>query len=129
MRVFTIEEAQGLIPRLRRLLDKVSHERDRILALKPEIERARKNAEAGGGGSLTGPAYIKRLFEFSKAIKEIEVLGVVVKDFGRGLVDFPHERDGRIVFLCWKPDEEQIGWWHEVDTGFAGRLPLADNID
>ena len=66
---------------------------------------------------------------FSELVQEIESLGVLVKDLGTGLVDFPHELDGRIVYLCWKPDEDEIGWWHEVDTGFAGRHPLSEDFE
>jgi hypothetical protein len=40
------------------------------------------------------------------------------------LVDFPTEREGRIVFLCWRADEEGVIWWHEPDSGFLGRKPL-----
>ena len=46
-----------------------------------------------------------------------------------GLVDFPYDRDGRIVYLCWKPDEDEIGWWHETDAGFAGRQMLTDEFE
>ncbi|HUX86133.1 MAG TPA: DUF2203 family protein [Chloroflexota bacterium] len=41
-----------------------------------------------------------------------------------GLVDFPAERDGRVVYLCWRRGEDQIHYWHELDAGFAGRQPL-----
>jgi hypothetical protein len=41
-----------------------------------------------------------------------------------GLCDFPHQRDGRVVYLCWKQDEEEVSWWHDLDSGFAGRQPI-----
>lgn len=98
-------------------------ERDALIEMQPEIQKAREQSKIGGGSPI-GPAYIRTLFSFTAAVTDIEGLGVLVKDLQKGLVDFPHERDGRIVFLCWKPDENEIGWWHEVDTGFAGRMPL-----
>ncbi len=52
---------------------------------------------------------------------ELRQLGCVCKDPREGLVDFPAELDGRVVFLCWKLGEDEIGHWHEVDAGFAGR--------
>jgi hypothetical protein len=127
-RTFTLSEASNLIPRLRRLLDTVLSQREVLVDMRVEIDRARENADRGGG-SRFGASYLKHLMRFSEAVQEIESLGVLVKDFRNGLIDFPHEREGRVVYLCWKPDEEQISWWHEVDTGFAGRRPLTDDPD
>jgi hypothetical protein len=127
-RTFTLSEARGLIPRLRRLLARMTRARDRLTRLRPEIDRAREKAEHGGG-SLLGPTYLSHLMAFSEAIQEIESMGVHVKDLRNGLVDFPHEREGRIVYLCWKSDEDDIRWWHETDAGFAGRQPLTDEFD
>ena len=128
-RVFTLSEARGLMPRLRKLLTRVLKEREALLDMRVEIDLAREKADAGGGGSPMGPAYLAHLIAFSEAIQEIEYIGVHVKDFRTGLVDFPYDRDGRIVYLCWRPDEDEIGWWHETDTGFAGRQPLTDEFE
>jgi hypothetical protein len=97
--------------------------------MRVEIDMAREKANEGGGGSPLGPTYLAHMIAFSEAIQEIEHLGVHVKDFRTGLVDFPYDRDGRIVYLCWKPDEDEIGWWHETDGGFAGRQPLTDEFE
>lgn len=127
-RLFTLSEARSLIPRLRRLLARVASERENLLDMRVELDRAREKAELNGGSRL-GPTYLTHLIAFSEAVQEIELLGVLIKDFRTGLVDFPHERDGRVVYLCWKPDEDEIGWWHETDSGFAGRQPLTDDFD
>lgn len=129
IRVFTLSEAQSLIPRLRKLLPRVIREREALLDMRVEIDLAREKATEGGGGSLVGPAYLVHLIAFSEAVQEIEYLGVHPKDFRTGLVDFPYDRDGRIVYLCWKLDEDEIGWWHETDAGFAGRQPLTDEFE
>jgi hypothetical protein len=58
---------------------------------------------------------------------EVEALtsdGIVLRDADTGLIDFPARRDGRLVYLCWRPDEDLVGHWHEVDSGFGGRKPL-----
>jgi len=128
-RVFTLSEARGLMPRLRKLLARVVKEREVLLDMRVEIDLAREKASEGGGGSPLGATYLSHLIGFSEAIQEIEYLGVHVKDFRTGLVDFPYDRDGRIVYLCWKPDEDEIGWWHETDAGFAGRQPLTDEFE
>jgi hypothetical protein len=127
-RVFTLIEARSLIPMLRRLLARMAKARDRLLDLRVEIDLARENARYGGG-SPAGPIYLKYMLAFSEAIQEIQALGVQVKDFGKGLIDFPYEYEGRIIFLCWKPDEDEINWWHETDAGFSGRQPLTDEFE
>ena len=128
VRIFTLSEARSLIPRLRKLLARVARERDALLDMRVELDLARENAELNGG-SPKGPIYLKHLIAFSEAVQQVELLGVHVKDFRTGLVDFPYEREGRVVYLCWKPDEDEIGWWHETDAGFAGRQPLTDEFD
>lgn len=129
IKVFTLSEARGLMPRLRKLLARVVKEREVLLDMRVEIDLAREKASDGGGGSPLGATYLSHLIAFSEAIQEIEYLGVRVTDFRTGLVDFPYDRDGRIVYLCWKPDEDEIGWWHETDAGFAGRQPLTDEFE
>ena len=129
VRVFSLGEARSLMPRLRKLLARVSKEREALLDMRVEIDLAREKALEGGGGSPLGPTYIAHLIAFSEAVQEIEYLGVHVKDPRTGLVDFPYDHDGRIVYLCWKPDEDEIGWWHETDAGFAGRQPLTDEFE
>jgi hypothetical protein len=127
-KVFTLSEARSLIPRLRKLLARVTREREVLLDMRLEIDLAREKAEFGGGSPL-GPTYLRHMIRFSEAVQEVQYLGVHVKDFRTGLVDFPYEREGRIIYLCWKPDEDEIGWWHETDSGFAGRQPLTDDFD
>ena len=72
-----------------------------------------------------GAAYAAVLTELTIQLAELEALGVQLKDFERGLVDFPSLRDGRVVLLCWQLGEgDELEWWHDVDAGFAGRTPL-----
>jgi len=128
MHTFTLSEARSLIPRLRKLLARVLARREALADLRAEIDLARENAE-NNGGSPFGPVYLSNLIGFTDAVQRVQLLGVHVKDFRNGLVDFPHEREGRIVYLCWKPDEDEINWWHEIDSGFAGRQPLTEERD
>ena len=75
---------------------------------------------------MTGGAqYAIILTQFTDEMSELEALGVQLKDFDRGLVDFPSLREGRVVLLCWQLGEgDELEWWHDMDTGFAGRTPL-----
>ena len=120
IRVFTFGEARNLMPRLRKLLGRVVKEREALLDMRVEIDLAREKAVEGGGGSPLGPTYITHLIALSEAVQEIEYLGVHVKDLRTGLVDFPYDHDGRIVYLCWKPDEDEIEWWHETRLRIRG---------
>lgn len=72
-----------------------------------------------------GASYVRALFKLSSSTGQLEALGVQLKDYERGLIDFPSLRDGRVILLCWQLGEgDQLEWWHDVDTGFAGRQPL-----
>lgn len=128
IKTFTLREAKSLIPKLRRLLKVITSEREALAALNPEVVRARERADLGGG-TVFGDAYLRHMFRFSEAVAEVQNLGVLIKDFKTGLVDFPYEYDGRIVYLCWKLGEEEIDWWHEVEAGFAGRKLLTDEFE
>ena len=75
-------------------------------------------------GSSIGTHYIEGLAQISESVAAIQETGCIVKSINEGLVDFPHLREGREVYLCWKHGEPDIGYWHEVDAGFAGRTPL-----
>ena len=72
-----------------------------------------------------GSGYVRSLYEIGKITTEINEAGVQLKDYTRGLIDFPAQRGGRIVLLCWQLGEgDEIEWWHDTDAGFAGRQPL-----
>ena len=123
MKLFSLEEANALLPTLRRLLARIDAERRVIKQLEPEARRAAAHATENGG-TVYGIQYAASLSRFMQAVQEIFGLGIEIKDFDRGLCDFPHWRDGRVVYLCWKKDEDSVEWWHDTDTGFAGRRPL-----
>ena len=125
MKLFTVEEANALLPSVRQLLRKIQRSRRLIGKFRTEAKRAADQAEQGGGGIDAGLSYARLLTSFASEMSDLEELGVQLKDFERGLVDFPSLRDGRVVLLCWQLGEgEQLEWWHDIDAGFAGRTPL-----
>jgi hypothetical protein len=74
---------------------------------------------------VRGTDYARLLIDLSLDAGQLEGLGVQLKDYSQGLIDFPAMRDGRVVLLCWKADEgDQLEWWHDMEAGFAGRQPL-----
>jgi hypothetical protein len=127
-RVFTLGEANSLIPELENLLLQIRSARRYLQSIQPEIQKARDQAEPNGG-SAQGPLYLKGLEYIIQRLEKIQEMGVLVKDLERGLCDFPFMRDGDMVYLCWKLGEPEIQWWHALDTGFAGRQPLGDETD
>jgi hypothetical protein len=72
-----------------------------------------------------GNIYVQLIEQLVTGSHQLESLGVQIKDYKRGLVDFPSMRDGRIVLLCWQLGEgNEVEWWHDIEAGFAGRQPL-----
>ena len=123
-RIFTLSEANSLIPQLEAHWTGIRRAKTVLLRTRDEIRKASAKA-ASGGGSYAGRYYISALAEMSAALRAIQELGVLVKDLDLGLCDFPYHKDGRIVSLCWKSGEPEIQWWHDIDSGFAGGRPLA----
>jgi len=122
-RLFTVVEANQLVPKLKKLLRRLTSHRQQLVSLNPEIQRARDNSE-NNGGSYQGAQYLTQLVLFSECAQIIDGLGIIIKDLDVGLCDFPHMKDGRVVYLCWKLGEDEVSWWHEIESGFSGRRPL-----
>ena len=125
MKIFSLEEANALLPTVQRIAKKVQRTHTRVFSHQSEAKRAADSAEQGGGGIEGGVEYAALLVQLTSLVGDLEALGVQLKDFGRGLVDFPTLREGRVVLLCWQLGEgDRIEWWHDVEAGFAGRTPL-----
>lgn len=121
---FTLEEAEGWLPRLRRLFLQI-HE---ALALTQDGAGTLRRVlvHRGNGGGIDVPCYLSSDALLDHALGEMQDAGIVLQDLTRGLVDFPHVLDGREVFLCWElSDPDELEWFHEVHAGFAGRQRLA----
>lgn len=126
-RYYTLDEARQLLPRLRTMLGALQNDK---LQLDATVEALGKLTPAmrGNGHAVDARHYEERIEELLASIRDrverITRLGIEVKDIENGLVDFLSRRDGRVVYLCWRFDEPDIGYWHELDAGFAGRQPL-----
>lgn len=126
-RTFTLAEANRLIPQLCEHLTVVKRAKAVLVRTKDEVKKASAKAQYGGG-TFMGRHYIAALEQISENLQAVQELGVHVKDLDMGLCDFPHMLDGRIVYLCWKLGETEIQWWHEVNSGYAGRQPLDPDL-
>lgn len=125
MKIFSVEEANALLPSVQRILKDIRVAHSRVSFYREAAKHAAEGAELGGGGMPGGEKYVTALFTLASNTSELETLGVQLKDYERGLIDFPSLRDGRVVLLCWQLGEgDRLEWWHDVDAGFAGRQPL-----
>jgi hypothetical protein len=120
---FTLAEARALLPELRQLFRDIHRRRD---AVRQADEKLRQQLTQTGGdlGGKMVTGLLLDLLQLNRQLRHLQALGILVKDFDRGLVDFPHLREGREVFLCWELDEDDIEFWHDVDAGYAGRERL-----
>ena len=125
--LYTVQEARELIPELRPLLELLQLEQRRM---QQEIERLNDLTPAmqQNGYAAKAAEHERLILELGESIREkldqFELMGIEVKDIESGVIDFPSERDGRVVLLCWKVDEETVTHWHEIDDGYRGRQPL-----
>jgi hypothetical protein len=101
----TIAVAQGRLEQLRDAADPDDH-RDELADEKQKMTTTVRRMEA--------------------TVRQIDTWGITLRDIGTGLVDFPALVNGRPIWLCWKLGEDDIGFWHELDAGVAGRRPLID---
>lgn len=125
MKLFTIEEANALLPSVKAIVGSIQRAHRGLVSFQNAARQAADGAKDGGGGLAQGSRYAELLVELSMKTGELEELGVQLKDYAHGLIDFPAMREGRVVLLCWKAGEgDEIEWWHDVEAGFAGRQPL-----
>ncbi len=114
-KVFSLEHANRALPYISRIVDDITSVYARIIEL-------RRSADRPGGADIeTERAYEKTMDRLGELVDELHAVGVELKDFELGLVDFPAIHQGRDVLLCWKRGEKTIAHWHEVDAGLSGR--------
>lgn len=125
IKLFTVEEANKLIPEVRPKLETIKNHYVKIQSYREKAVAASSGAQFGGGGMEGGSHYANLLFELGQLTAELDGHGIQLKDYARGLIDFPYMHQGRIVLLCWQLGEgDEIEWWHDIEAGFQGRTPL-----
>lgn len=124
MKLFELDQANELLARIIPDLERIQRLYGCLAAMR-EMAAAAAGASTHGGGMMGGSRYVKTLYEVGKLTTHLHESGVELKDYSRGLIDFPSTRGDRVVYLCWQiGDGPEISWWHETDAGFAGRQPL-----
>jgi len=126
---YTLDEANALLPQVRAVLLQLAVEKARLESVVASLTGDRE-----GAGSNGHPGHLEALARSEAEMNEIgggmralvehlETMGVELRDLEQGLVDFPGERDGQPVWLCWRLAEPEVGFWHPLDEGFASRRP------
>jgi len=134
-RIFTVDEANRLLP----AIDALFREMDAKSARARELSDLAADLEAYWGKSLDDAAnedharhralrqeLAVTLQSLNEAAIRLSALGCELKDPSRGLVDFYGYVAGDLVYLCWQRGEHEVGFWHTLESGFAGRRPLAE---
>jgi hypothetical protein len=122
-RHYTLEQATAALPWVRERLERLRKAQARLT--EKEARDALEEAAPGNGGGEPGQVVSEGFLDLRSAMLELQEMEIVVRDLERGLVDFPSLRDGREVYLCWvEQEEDEIGYWHDLEAGYAGRQPL-----
>jgi hypothetical protein len=121
-RHYTREEAQALLPQVRKWLQDLEDARDHLLKYDKRLSALMEPGRDAGGDLVNN--WARTMADFRGAMDEFQRREILIKDIDRGLLDFPAIIGGKEVFLCWEKDEDDIEFWHDLDTGYAGRERL-----
>ena len=129
-RQFTLDEANALVPWLEETFQRLANMRQEQTDAQSRLDELLEHRSSNGSSSSNEAMQqaqgnvdrLARLME--EGFQDILAEGIIVRDVATGLVDFPSQREGREVFLCWIRGEERIDFWHETNRGFAHRQPL-----
>ncbi len=127
MKRFTVEQANRTLPLVGRIVEDIvrHYARWRELVREFELHAGSSSVERPVPEAEAAQRQLQQLArEIDEFLAELREIGVEFKSYDLGLVDFPSEMDGRLVYLCWKLGEPAVGYWHETDAGFAGRRRL-----
>ncbi len=119
IKLFTLEQAVKTLPLVQRIVADILKTGQAIRELSIEMEKPEEDPE------------INRLMDqLDELFEEIELLGCYYKDwnFTVGLVDFPAKVHGKDVMFCWSSDEESIHFYHDSESGYAGRRPIPKEL-
>ena len=128
---FTLLEAEGLLPKVQRLLVGIRQQKERYQQADSELAAISQRISVTGG-MVPPREYILQLRSekdasaraLKDAVEQIQSIGCQLKDVETGLVDFPTLYRDREVYLCWKLGESSIGFWHHIEDGYRGRKPI-----
>jgi hypothetical protein len=128
--IYTPEQANEMLPWLTGQLEHLMRLTNELRTLQGSLEAIDRRARGNGHRDISGDLSAANeradrvTREARRVLEEITGRGIQVRDVDIGLIDFPGERDGTPVWLCWKLGEAAVAHWHEYDQGFSSRKPL-----
>jgi hypothetical protein len=132
-RLFTVDEANALLPTVRDLLRDLQTARERLATAQARLAQRLHGGARTNGHAVPGSETDRLNQEIAdaqeqttRAVYGIAELGCELKDPERGMVDFRTLREGRVVYLCWLMDEPHVMYWHELEAGYRGRQRLEE---
>jgi len=143
-RFYDLDRANARVSELRDILELLRDQRAELIRLRDLVLERQSAVEAGTSDSGSGssrssdddePDDELRLIrlrmqglidQMQAGVARIDALGITLRDIESGLIDFPALANGRQIWLCWRLGEEEVGWWHELSTGFSDRRPLIE---
>jgi hypothetical protein len=131
MQLFTVEQANRTLPLVRKIVEDVvqQHRRWREAILELDLVASSAHPDEPRERAEVLEREAQRLArEIDGYQRELDALGIQLKDRRLGLVDFPSELGGRHVLLCWRQGEPEVQYWHEIDAGYSGRQPLSPEL-
>ena len=117
---FRVAEANRSLPLVKRIVRDIVNAHQRATQLQGKIEAA-KGAAAAALQSQADAA----MADLQEYVDELSGLGIELKDYETGLIDFPGRHQHRDVYLCWRLGEEKVEYWHELHTGYPGRHSIS----
>ena len=129
-KLYTVEEANDMLPWVVEQLGIAAEAADRLSEARSDQAELEGLSRSNGHGDIDSRLSdvradaLRALDALRSVLDEFEARGIPVRDVDSGLIDFPGERDGKKVWLCWRMGEPEVGYWHEANTGFASRQPL-----
>jgi len=119
---YTRDEARELLPQIRKWLAEMNRVREDLQRYEKRLGGLAESGNDIGGETVNN--WIRALAGMQGLLAEFQRRRIFIKDLSRGLIDFPAIIGGREVFLCWEQDEDDVEFWHDLETGFGGREKL-----
>ena len=119
---YTVAQANALLPQIKAWFERLEVVSHRLTQLDKRLTGMVANGNDVGGDSVN--RWVETLADLKEIFGEFQSRDIQVKDLDRWLIDFPSLRDDREIFLCWEKDEDQVEYWHEIESGYAGREKL-----
>ena len=130
LKVFTLDEVNSILPQVRACITQLRAFRDGIIIKEAQVDALEIVSEKRSDSPQVIEAvkvYQQLVNQFYDEINRMAAAGYHLKDLEMGLVDFYAIYENRMVYLCWKWDEEKVTHWHDIDSGFSSRQPISKN--